>query len=251
MFYKPVKTERFFEKDRLYASINTADLKDIVSAWERRMKGWYIEPVEVMLNRDVKGWKKSLVAWIAKRPDPGHYAFTVMSITCLLIDALSQYRFGELASKGEHFKRFVEDCLFSYKGTLPQTTWHYDHSNSANGKRLMKYSEVLWNGYRCGILHQAHAPLYCGIVPGNFGPRMEPTNHAEYGPSAGNAATPVGSNCPTVVVCPEHLFDEVRKFLDQYINDLTTPNPIHDSLRLSFKKKFSDSFGLDITGATL
>lgn len=251
MFYKPVETERFFEKDRLYSSINKSDLRDIVSAWDRRMKDWYIEPVEVMLGRDIKGLRKRLIEWLANRPDPGHYAFAVMSVTCLLIDALSQYRYGELASTGDCFKRFIENFLSSYKGNLPHPTWHYDHSHSRNGKPLTKYSEVLWNGYRCGILHQSHAPLYCGVVPGHSGPKMEPMNHAEYGPSAVNAATPVGSNCPMVVVCPEHLFDEVRKFFDQYINDLTNPKPIHDSLRLSFKKKFSDSFGLDITGATL
>jgi hypothetical protein len=253
-FYEPVQSERFFERDRLYSAINWTDFRDILGAWERRIDGWYIQPIEVMLNRDLKRWKRWIVMKLTSRPKPGHFAFTVMSVTCLLIDALSQYRFGELSSEGIHFKTFVEGFLPSYGGALPVDLWHYDHKYSVNGKKLTKYSEVLWNGYRCGILHQAHAPLYCGIVPGNSAPQFEATNHAKYGNGASNPNSVIGADCPMANICPEHLFDEVRAFLTGYLRDLGDPNPIHDSahgLRTLFKKKFSDSFGIDIRASTL
>ena len=251
MFYEPVQTERFFNEGQLYSSIDWDDFRVIVTAWDRRIRGWYIDPVEVMLSRDVEGLAQKLLLWWTKRPNPGHYAFTVLSISCLLIDALSQYRFGKLKSTGDTFRKFIEDCLPSYGGTLSTNTWHYDHAYNTNGRLITKHSEALWNGFRCGILHQAHAPLNCGVIPGNSPPTMEPTNHAQYGPSAGNAATVVGSNCPVVVLRPEHLFDEITDFLDGYVRDLIDPASRHDGLRDDFKKKFTDSFGVDIAGASL
>lgn len=253
-FYEPVKCQRFFERDRLYSDINWSDFQDILKAWERRINGWYIEPIDAMLGRDLTGWRLWIFERLTPRPHSGHYAFAVMSMTCLLIDALSQYKFGELSSEGRHFKRFINECLPSYGGELPAELWHYDHKFSANGRRLTEYSEVLWNGYRCGILHQAHAPLYCGIIPGSSPPQFEATNHARYGAGATNlAANQVGTDCPVTIICPEHLFDEVRTFLSGYLQELADPNPEHDGvtgLRTSFKKKFSDSFGVDITAAT-
>ncbi len=253
-FYEPVQNQRFFERQRRYSEINWTDFRDVLHAWERRINGWYIESIEVMLDRDLKGWKRSVVGWLTSRPSSGHYAFTVMSVTCLLIDALSQYRYGELSSEGSHFKSFVESCLPCYSGMLPTEIWHYDHKYSTNGKKLTKYSEVLWNGYRCGILHQAHAPLYCGIIPGTSPPQFEATNHARYGSGASNPSNVIGADCPMTNICPEHLFGEVKVFLAGYLSDLSDPIATHDTangIRTLFKKKFSDSFGVDISAATL
>ena len=243
--------ERFFERDRRYSSIQWNDFRDVLNAWEHRINGWYIEPIEVMLDRDIQGWRKKLVGWLTNRGNPGHYAFTVMSVTCLLIDALSQYRYGELSSAGEHFKNFVEEFLPSYRGTLSRDIWHYDHKFSRNGKKLTKYSEVLWNGYRCGILHQAHAPLYCGIIPGQSPPQFEATNHAKYGGCVTNPNSVAGTDCPMTNICPEHLFDEVKVFFSDYVKTLADPDPAYDGMRSLFKKKFSDCFGVDISAATL
>jgi hypothetical protein len=251
MYYEPIKNERFFEMNRRYSEIDWTSFRDIIVAWERRIKGWYIEPVEVMLSRDANWLQRRIMSIIIRRPDPGHYAFSVMSTTCMLIDALSQYWFGVVSSEGKHFKDFVDACLPSYSGTLPTSVWHFEKKHAPNGKVLTKYSDVLWNGYRCGILHQAHTPLYCGVVPGKSGPRMELAGHAKYGSSAINVSLPGDRNCPVAVVEPEHLFDEVRSFLDRYLADLVNPDSAHDLIRQRFKVKFSDSFGVDIGTAAL
>src|SRR5208337_3432375 len=192
MYYGPVRSERYFEKGRRYSEIEWTNFAEAVEAFDHRIRGWYIDPTENLIKQS------------------GHHSFTVMAMTCLLIDALSQYRYGELFSEGKHFKRFVEDFLPSYKGSLPHPVWHYDHNYNQGGKRLRKYSEVLWNGYRCGILHEGHAPLYCGINPGDSPPYIEATGHAKYGAKA--TASTVGADCPVVIVYPEHLFKEVTAF---------------------------------------
>ncbi len=231
MFYQPVQTERYFEKGRRYSEIDWSNLVEVIDAFDRRIRGWYIEPAESLAGQS------------------GHSSFTVMAMTCLLIDALSQYRYGELASDGCHFKRFVRDCLPSYKGSLPSSIWHYDNKFSPNGKELKDYAEVLWNGFRCGILHEAHAPLYCGINPGSSNPQFEATNHATYAPST--AESRVGSDCPTVIIYPEHLFSEVKGFFGDYLRDLKDKDPKHNTLRTDFKRKFSASFGVDLSSSSL
>jgi hypothetical protein len=231
MFYAPVQTERYFEKAQKYSEINWDNFAEVVDAFELRIKGWYIDPAEHLLQHS------------------GHYSFTVMATTCLLIDALSQYRYGKLFSKGEHFKDFVKDFLPSYNGDLPSHVLHYDHNHNPRGKRIKKFSEVLWNGFRCGILHEAHAPLYCGVNPGNMPPQFKPTGHARYG----STATPslVGGECPVVIVYPEHLFREVLAFFGEYIRDLKDKDPQYDGLRSNFKSKFSESFGVDLSKSAL
>ena len=80
---------------------------------------------------------------------------------------------------------------------------------------------------------------------------MELTNHAKYGTGAINGALPADRNCPVAAVQPEHLFDEVRSFLNAYLANLVNPASTHDLIRQRFKVKFSDSFGVDIGTAVL
>jgi hypothetical protein len=131
---------------------------------------------------------------------------------------------------------------------LPVSIWHFDHKFYPTGKEMRAFAEVLWNGFRCGILQQAHAPLYCGIVPGKSPPVVEATNHARY--AAGATTSLAGRDCPVVVICPEHLFDEVMAFFTGYLRDLKDKSTQHDPLRTSFKAKFADSFGIDLTAST-
>ncbi len=249
MFYEPVQAERYFERDRRYIEITWTSLVEVVDAFERRIRGWYTEPIEVLLERGGRNWSKRVVRWLTGRQDGGHYSFTVMAMTCMLIDSLSQFRYGELSSEGKLFKRFVEHHLPSYSGGPLVTFRHYDHKHNRTGTDLTKYSEVLWNGFRCGILHQAHAPLYCGIVPGDDPPSVETTNHAKYAVGAGTAFA--ATNCPVVVIRPEHLYNEVTTFFAGYLRDLKDKAPQFDQLRVDFKKKFADSFGVDLAASTL
>ena len=219
----------------------------MVDAFEERLHNWYIEPTEVLLESGQSNLTRKFVRWITGRQDGGHYSFAVASMTCLLIDCLSQFRYGELSSDGGIFKRFVADDLKSYDAPLPTSVWHYEAKHARDGNELTTMAQVLWSGFRCGFLHQAHAPLYCAVVPGNSPMTCVP-GHATYGPRS--RQTP-GSDCLVVILQPEHLFNEVKEFLRDYLGKLKTNDPINDSLRENFVKKFSDAFGIDITAASL
>ncbi|HVA45032.1 MAG TPA: hypothetical protein VNH11_01490 [Pirellulales bacterium] len=247
MFYEPVPSERYFERDRKYAEINWTYFPGIVDAFERRIRGWYIEPIEILLERGVNRHVRRVVCCLANRHDGGHYSFAVMAMTCLLIDTLSQFQRGLLKATTSAFKAFVIHDLPSYNVTISPAIDDYGRG-AGDPKQLSNIADVLYTGFRCGILHQAHAPLYCGIRPGNVPPIIEPTDHAKY--AAGATKSTVGGDCAVVVIYPEHLFDEVMSFFAKYLSKLKDSDSKNNQLRDDFKKKFADSFGIDISGAS-
>ena len=253
MFYEPVQSERFFEKTRRYSEINWSFFPGVVDAFERRMRSWYIEPIEVLLEKGIAESVLRIVRSLANREEGGHYSFAVMAMTCLLIDTLSQYVRGVPESTPTDFKAFVRDHLPSYSSTLSPAIDGYrpprGRSTSPRHDQLSDVADVLYHGFRCGILHQAHAPLYCGIIPGDSPPAVEATNHARYAPGA-TSSTP-GADCPVVVIYPGHLFGEVMGCFDNYINNLKDKDPTNEPLRTRFKTKFSESFGVDLSTSTL
>jgi len=232
MFYEPVTTNRFFEKHETYEGVDRDrhDLAKIIDAFERRIRGWYIEPIEYLFTHH----------------DPGHFAFAIMAMNCLLIDTLSQFETGEPEGTPDIFKEFVRLNLPNYSGSV--SIDHY-RPGRASPTALVDVADVLYHGFRCGILHQAHAPLYCGINPGTNPPQIEATNLAKY--SVGATSSVPGADCPVVIMYPEHLFGELMACFARYLTNLKDTNATYDPIRATFKKKFSDSFGIDIMAATL
>jgi hypothetical protein len=247
LFYEPVQTERFFDRNRKYAEINWAYFPGIVDAFEQRIHGWYIDPIEFLLEKGQSQRVRNIVRCLTGRDEAGHYSFTVAAMSCLLIDTLSQYNFGILESNPDKFKDFVRENLSNYNMPLRPPIAGY--RPSGRHVVLSDIADVLYHGFRCGILHQAHAPLYCGIVPGDSPPKVESINHAKY--SRGATHSDPGMDCPVVVICPEHLFNEVMTFFTSYLNRLKDKSDENDLLRDNFKMKFTDSFGVDISSATL
>jgi hypothetical protein len=103
---------------------------------------------------------------------------------------------------------------------------------------LVTFEDVLYSGFRCGILHQAHIPLY-GAIYGV-------ANVLEFQP-AGSTKYANGGDCPTVICFPQKLFDEVETAFIKYLDDLMNPDPAFNDLRRRFKAKFEDSFGVTIS----
>ena len=163
-FYEPVVNQRYFARTRKYDTVSVArhDLAMMVDAFKERISNWYVEPTEVLLEKKLSTSIRRIVRWLTGRQDGGHYVFSVASTTCLLIDCLSQFRYGELTSDGRIFRKFVTDDLRSYKVTLPTSIWHYDDKHAPNGKELKEVADVLWSGFRCGFFASSSRPaLLC------------------------------------------------------------------------------------------
>lgn len=253
-YYEPVVANRYFSKsvkyDEVYSHRN--DLKKVVAYFDTRIKDWYIDPIDVLLESNLPKWRKRIVRWLTGRAHGGHYSFSVAAATCMLIDTLSQFIDGRPEGTPNVFKTFVRNNLPSYSiAVTPPIDGYRPPTGSATNPRhsqLNDVADVLYNGIRCGILHQAHSPLYCGIVPGNSPPRIEASGSTKYAAGATNST--VGGDCPVVVIQPEHLFREVMTFYTDYLKNLCDPDPQYNTIRDHFKAKFADSFGIDISAAT-
>lgn len=253
MYYAPILANRYFTKDRSYADVKSlvdkGDLAGVVDAFNDRMRGWYFDPVRYFTARMRRIQRFPRIAKVLRWEDPGHFAFDVLAVDCLLVDALSQYVSGNLSAARGIFMQFLRDHLPRFSGSLDSilgttgtTITHYDHGQNSGGKTLTKVEEVIYYGFRCGIVHQAHAPLYCSVDPG--GPRVAvlPSGPATYGPSASGALG--GSPCPTVVVNPWLFFDDLEAFFQTYLAKLKARDAV---LLGHFKSKFTDSFGIDLS----
>lgn len=220
-FYIPVQNARAFRRMTRYDQINWNDFTAVVDAFHGRIDDWYILPTKELINHK----------------DGGHYSFAVMALNCLLIDTMSQFYYGLLTSSGKKFKDFVRDRIPKLAGNLPTQINQPVSPHNHNGDPLSTYEEVLYTGFRCGILHQAHVPLY-GVLSGVPTPFAFQNN--------GTTQYAAGPDCPSVICHPRKVFGEVETAFLQYLDDLLNPDPKFNGLRQHFKTKFEDSFGVTI-----
>lgn len=215
VFYRPIQTDRYFSRSRLYTSIDWTKLADIVPVFMERITDWYVGPGSAL----AADW---------------HNAFSVMAIDCLLIDTLAQFEKGKDESDRTTFIEFV-------KAKLPQFAVALRPAIRRPGKPdITTPAEALYFGFRCGILHEAHVPPYAGLRPEPGIVLVVPTGHTRYAD---------GTDCPAVLVDPIRLFRELETIFERYVLNLLDPSPAYEPLRASFRKKFTSSFGIDITGA--
>ena len=243
-FYEPVQKARAFRRMTRYDQIKWDDFREVVNAFHGRIDDWYLLPTKELI----------------KHKEGGHYVFAIMALNCLLIDTLSQFYFGNdlsprerkdpknkatnpigggtLESSGAKFKDFMSERTPHLTGLLPTPIIQPASSKKSKRKALETFEDVLWTGFRCGILHQAHIPLYGVLygIPGVF-------EVCENGVTTYSAD---GTDCPTVICFPQKLFDELETAFIKYLDDLLNPDAPFDVLRRRFKAKFEDSFGVTI-----
>jgi hypothetical protein len=161
-----------------------------------------------------------------------------MALNCIFLDAFSQFVKG---TGKANFKAFVGERIPVFQANMPITIQHVDSQYQPPGLTLTTYADALYHAFRCGILHEAHVAAY-GMVRG--GPNVVDQI------STGFTSYAAGGDCPTVVIDPWKLLVEVKKAVAWYITSLKDPNPANNALRQSFKQRFTDRFGVDITTAT-
>jgi hypothetical protein len=221
MFYAINQNGRWIAAQIEYNTVDWTNLNEVVAAFASRLDEWYIKPAEIL----------------QAQPDSGHLAFPVMALNCILLDALSQFVKG---TGKANFKAFVGERIPEFRANMPLTIQHRDAQTPA-GVTLTTYADALYHAFRCGILHEAHVAAY-GLVRGA-------ANIVEQIP-AGFTTYAAGGDCPTVVIDPWKLLVKVKEVVAWYIASLKDPNLANDALRQSFKQRFADSFGVDITTAT-
>jgi len=174
--YKPVKEERLFCAQNLYSHINWNDVDEAVRKFDELITNWYIQPAQCLQDTH------------------GDYSFGVVAFTCILVDTLSQYYAGSRESSQTRFKQFLTDHDPDFATVLP-TAIRY--SVRGDEKQATTLADVIYAGFRCGILHEAHVPLYGAIVGHG---KLYEFHHSGYVTYAD------GTDCPCVVLDPKGIF---------------------------------------------
>ena len=225
VFYMVIKDSRWFKPQVLYDQVDWTSLDAIVDAFADRVSEWYLKPGEAL------------------RVASGHFAFGAMALNCILIDTLSQFYAGSVASSRNAFKDFVREWFPDFRPNLPTPINHYDAAKAKNNLvPMVDFADVLYHAFRCGIVHEAHVAPYGMVRGGATVVEFQPAGYTKYAAS--------GADCPTVLLDPWLLLDQVKTALAGYVANLKNRDPKFDQLRDRFKHKFTESFGVDIKGAT-
>jgi hypothetical protein len=216
--YKPNKHNRLFTKSPRFDQVDWNDWDDVIRRFEQQLRWWYVSPIQRL--------KKT-----------AHSGFPVVGLSCLLIDTLSQYEHGLDSSNGKTFCSFVRNRMRKWctPFPIPIRIWN-EKMRPPTESPAKDFADVLWSGFRCGIMHEAHAPLYCRLwgTTGLF--EFSANGYATYDDT--------GKDCPVVSLNPKILADEVCAIFKQFLREVKKPANV--TLRSNFHKKFLVSYGIDI-----
>lgn len=213
--YKPVRDQRFFNRLHKYSQIDWNNEAKVIGEFKIKLEDWYVKPAKALTHI----------------PDTG---FTVLALTCMLIDTLSQFEAGAQQSGRSIFMQWVRkhfrNCARTFKTPILKNAGSTD-------TEVSDYAEALYFAFRCGVLHESHSAVYSGIVGQKRAFRYHQKGLTTYGDN-----TP----CPTVVIDPGRLLKRVLAVFNDYFEKLLDGDPRHQPLRDNFKKKFLTSYGIDI-----
>lgn len=218
--YRPVPAARLFNPTRRYSQINWASFPEVVREFNRQLRAWYIAPARVLMARS------------------GHYSFSALSITCTLIDTLSQYYYGKEESSQRVFVRF---CRTQFPALRRRIHPAIRYVRRRQIRRLDDMAEVLYTGIRCGVVHEAHPALYTAISGTGRIAIFRKDGFTELSQNGG-ACVP----CPTVIFDPGPLLRAVTQWLRAYLAGLQGAAPANQRLRRRFARKFRVSFGIQV-----
>ena len=213
--FKPVKSKRLFAAGRSYDQISWNDWPSVIDAFRDQMEGWYLRPTRVLRTN-------------------GDHAFAVVSLCCTLVDTLSQYFYGKEEGTKKEFKDFLDTHFPGFSSPISAPI---NFTFKGRQKTATTFSEVIYSGFRCGVVHEAHTKLYTGIWGTGQMVKEEPTGYTTY---------PDGSSCPTIILDPGLFHDHLETVFCQYLSNLRASPAISQSLRDNFKKKFLHSYSIDI-----
>lgn len=218
--YRPVEQHRYFYPGTRYDAITWSNFAEAVKAFHRKISDWYIAPAEVIHKAGFD------------------HAFALMALTCQLTDTLSQYYFGTTKSSQKTFKDFLTEVLTPFDTLLPQPIKYINPKGQLD--QLKTFADVFYVGFRCGILHECHVPLYGGLAgQDQLQGRMfdiDPEVCTKYDD---------GTDCPTVRMDPTVIYPAVKAVFETYTKNLVDGDQQFDPLRASFKNKFFASFGVN------
>ena len=208
---------RLFHPTRRYDQIDWNSFPEVVGEFKKQVYAWYVTPARVLLRRS------------------GHSSFASLSLTCTLIDTLSQFYYGHTRSTKTLFIRY---CRRNIPELKKRFAVEIPFKKNEKIAFLRDGAAVLYYGIRCGVMHEAHPALYSAISGTGVILTYHETGLAEFTKN-GRHFHP----CPAVVFDPGPLLEKVVVILRDYLSSLVDTDPANEALRRRFKVKLADSYG--------
>jgi hypothetical protein len=212
---------RHFSHSKTYGDIDWGDRNLVLDAIRTRFNEWYVLPMNALDSVAGGG-------------------FSEVALGCILIDMISQYVYNLKESKGERFRELLDDFIPEIKIVSKVSI---DTGKIRNKKKIILKSgaDVVWQGFRCGILHEANAYMCCKVSGG------PPVFRIETDQTFGEG----GATFDTFVINPGLFRDKVTEIFDGYFEALIQRKNfgIHTAATIenNFKEKFSRAFGFKLT----
>ncbi|MDR1983317.1 MAG: hypothetical protein LBQ28_00600 [Prevotellaceae bacterium] len=175
---------------------NSKDWDTAIDIFKDRMEGRYFKQIEVLDKNPCR--KVGMFA-----------GFTIMSIICLLIETLEQFRNGHKSTRGKHSLAF-----FNFFQRSDKFKDFFDTEEKAG---------VFYDTIRCGLLHQGETKKKSLI---HIRDEVMLAWIDEENPKIG------------LSIQRQLFVKEVKKIYNKYIEDLK--NPLNAELKNKFKTKMKD-----------
>lgn len=206
--------QRLFSNGTTVGELGRSSYQDIVTEFERRLVDWYF----------------NIGATIADHPDSN---VILTSISCIIIDLLSQFIYCKPASSKQIFQKFFREYFFEYEQPLrPPIKTCYFHKGRWMQEEIRSVSAGFYHCFRCGVVHSGRILEY-----GRF---SRTHSKVAVAVKTWKANRRIGTE---IEVNPVVLLGDLRAVFNGYIAELRRESP---HLKKNFITKFRIEYGIDI-----
>jgi len=193
---------------------------DVVKFFRDRINSFYIKPGNFIIKKIKR-----------KKTYASNFGFVIITLSSILIDTLSQYRYGNIQST-TNFKLFLKEYVSEFDNTYSSPGKVYLKDNMSippKNSSDVDFADIFYSGFRCGIMHNGKILSYGGYV------YKQKALLAEHSWNDSNSDTRLELSIDPVI-----LFKKMKLAFKKYIKELL--NNLH---RTEFLKKFEFEFGFN------
>jgi hypothetical protein len=212
---KPVlrgNLERAFSPHCEYKDLLDKNFEQVVIAFKDRIKAWYIDQALFPIQKSE--------------------GFLMTTMSCIVIDLLSQYYYNLDASRREEFEKFLSEHIPEFNEKIEPLESSTFYSDEWSPETIANLSHAFYHGFRCGIVHNGRVLEY-GRISGD----LEAPKIVQVKPWKNGGGREVAVN-------PRLLIERVDKIFHDYVDKLLDPS--NKDLREKFAKKFERDFAIPV-----
>ncbi len=213
-----VNPSRVFAPDTHYQNLAGKSFEEVVKIFSRRVQVWYLDQALRCKGRD------------------GGFLRTTMS--CIVLDLLSQYYFDLQNSQETGFRKFLLEKIPQFNQPIdPKIQSSTYRKGEWCVEQIDSLDKAFWHGFRCGIIHNGMILEYGRISASEVAPKIVQLRERE------------DKNGTEVAVNPALLLERINQLFQEYIRQLLGPS--ETELRKKFAAKFERDFGVALTSGNL